>query len=67
MCDNYKMFWHQHSKDVTNIEIKSPTSINRHQLEGTNITVSDSLSSCQIDVDDGFEDSYVGDKFYSRY
>ena len=31
---------HQHSKDVTNIEIKSPTSINRHQLLVTNTPIS---------------------------
>ena len=30
---------HQHSKDVTNIKIQSPTSTNRHQLYVTNITV----------------------------
>ena len=30
---------HKHSANVTNVEIQSPTSTNRHQLEVTNITV----------------------------
>ena len=29
----------QYSKDVTNIEIQSPTSTNGHQLQVTNITI----------------------------
>ena len=30
---------HQHSKDVINIEIQSPTSTDGHQLQVTNITI----------------------------
>ena len=49
-------------KDVTNIEIKSPTPINRHHFEGTNITVT-LPNGCWWWI---LETAYVGDKFYSR-
>ena len=46
----HKNVWHQHSKDVTRIEIRSPTFTN---LELTNITMSTtSMSSYIINGDD---------------